>query len=780
MGKSNPRGRKTVDKSKKQKVFRSKGNKKGPFKNKKKSESDKVGNKRTYCFNRYRDKNRVEEELAKKRKIEETIEEQYDKSDSEEEANPIQQLLSTFSTKEKAINNLVESSDESEVSDHDNADEEDVNLDENQLSEDEIDDSNITEDDNEMEQEIQLDETAGDACEDETIDDQELDVDTEKDDTLIDSNDPFTIHLRDDLHESILNSVSNNPQIIDTTNINWPCLGRMNIQIPKSSQNEMKQKSVKSVTVLEDIVYALPGKIPTKILTVNWNKTSVKNQIQSHIAPANKINLSRRECELSDQLTPLQKEMFSIINNYQDFYYPERSFTNAEEIRFVYCLHALNHILKTRTKILHHNARLFKKDEVPDEFRDQGLVRPKVLIIAPFKDSAYRIIKLMADILVPENSSQIMNINRFEQDFTGGELAMPKKNPKPEDYELTFSGNTDDTFRIGLSVTKKSLKLFSDFYSSDIIIASPLGLRMIVGAEGEEERDFDFLASVELLILDQAEIFLMQNWDHLLHILDHLHLQPKKTHGTDFSRLRSWAVNGWTKYYRQTLLFSSVSLPEINSLFNKKCFNYAGKIRVHNPVDAGSVRQVAVQVPQVFRRIDVKDAITALDSRFEYFIKEIIPQYKDSIMAHTMIYVPSYFDYVRIRNYFKKEDVSFVQICEYSKDAKIARARDMFFHTEAHFLLYSERFHFFRRVRVKGIRHIIFYQPPIFPHFYSELCNLMQEANQNKYGGSESNMTVTVLYTKYDLQQLSAVVGTERTAKMVQSEKNVHMFMTEE
>lgn len=70
----------------------------------------------------------------------------------------------------------------------------------------------------------------------------------------------------------------------------------------------------------------------------------------------------------------------------------------------------------------------------------------------------------MADILVPENSSQIMNINRFEQDFTGGELAMPKKNPKPEDYELTFSGNTDDTFRIGLSVTKKSLKVYPYLY----------------------------------------------------------------------------------------------------------------------------------------------------------------------------------------------------------------------------------------------------------------------------------------------------------------------------
>jgi U3 small nucleolar RNA-associated protein 25 len=51
---------------------------------------------------------------------------------------------------------------------------------------------------------------------------------------------------------------------------------------------------------------------------------------------------------------------------------------------------------------------------------------------------------------------------------------------------------------LGIAVTKKALKLFTDFYASDILLASPLGLRMVL------ENDADFLASVELLIMDQV------------------------------------------------------------------------------------------------------------------------------------------------------------------------------------------------------------------------------------------------------------------------------------
>lgn len=85
-----------------------------------------------------------------------------------------------------------------------------------------------------------------------------------------------------------------------------------------------------------------------------------------------------------------------------------------------------------------------------------------MLIVVPFRDSAYRIVQMLIDILVTEDKGNVINKNRFIDDFTGNELIMPKKNPKPEDYETTFHGNCGDDFKIGITITKKSLKVTID------------------------------------------------------------------------------------------------------------------------------------------------------------------------------------------------------------------------------------------------------------------------------------------------------------------------------
>ena len=56
---------------------------------------------------------------------------------------------------------------------------------------------------------------------------------------------------------------------------------------------------------------------------------------------------------------------------------------------------------------------------------------------------------------------------------------------KPEEWIEMFAKNNDDFFRLGMSINRKSCTLYSDFYESDIILASPLGLRLLTGANGQ-------------------------------------------------------------------------------------------------------------------------------------------------------------------------------------------------------------------------------------------------------------------------------------------------------
>ncbi|XP_072504033.1 U3 small nucleolar RNA-associated protein 25 homolog isoform X1 [Notamacropus eugenii] len=512
----------------------------------------------------------------------------------------------------------------------------------------------------------------------ETIDHKALQKDGSSAVKASEATDPFLQHTNKELKEKEIQAIATNPKI--TQQLKWSTLGQLVFSTQFHTLDTFKPpKDIDLMTLHLQ-----------KPLDSTWPK--INSQFLS--GPS----------KPSGSFSPLQKELFSIMNSYRDLLYPERTaLGNGEEIRHVYCLHAMNHVLKANAQVLGNNSK--RRDKKPrageddDAFRDQGLTRPKVLIVVPFREAALRVVQLFISLLEVGSKKKIdvSNKKRFKGEYGSDPDERPPNLKRPEDYDAVFAGNIDDHFRIGVAVLQRSIRLYAPFYSSDILIASPLGLRTIIGAEGEKKRDFDFLSSIEILIIDQVDIYLMQNWEHVLHLMNHMNLLPLDPHGVDFSRVRMWSLNNWSKYYRQTLLLGALQETQINSVFSKYCVNHQGQVTVRSIPMIGSIGQVLVQLPHVFQRLEAENLLSVIDARFHFFVDKILPQYHDAVMSHTLIYVPSYFDFVRLRNYFQKEELNFTHICEYTERSGVSRARHFFLQGERQFLLFTERFHFYKR-----------------------------------------------------------------------------------
>jgi len=300
--------------------------------------------------------------------------------------------------------------------------------------------------------------------------------------------------------------------------------------------------------------------------------------------------------------------------------------------------------------------------------------------------------------------------------------------------------------------TRKSVKLFAEFYGCDIIIASPLGLRMSI----EKEKNADFLSSIEILVVDHMDTLAMQNWEHVQFVFSNLNKLPKESHNTDFSRIKPWYLDGHSAYLRQSILLSAFETPETRALFNTHLHNVAGKLRTEK-------RWGAVHVPdgldQNFVQFDCVNPKDEADKRFNYFTTQMLPAVQKSAVqsANTAIFIPSSFDFIRVHNYFRKSaGVSFAVLSEYSTNQNISRARQAFFQGKKSFLLISERFHFYKRYKIRGIRNLIFYGLPDHPQYYTELLSypFLDE------GVDVSDVTCRVLYSKYDWFKLERIAGT--------------------
>ena len=121
------------------------------------------------------------------------------------------------------------------------------------------------------------------------------------------------------------------------------------------------------------------------------------------------------------------------------------------------------------------------------EIRDQGFTRPSVLVLVPFRSWALRWVDSFTKH-TPKPGYQIENYSRFVNEYSlppdaTDKLEAAPPGTYPQDHVEMFRGNIDDSFRLGIKFTRKSVKLYADFYHCDLIIASPLALRMSIEKE---------------------------------------------------------------------------------------------------------------------------------------------------------------------------------------------------------------------------------------------------------------------------------------------------------
>ena len=465
------------------------------------------------------------------------------------------------------------------------------------------------------------------------------------------------------------------------------------------------------------------------------------------------------------------------IFGYQDVLFGARTVQNAGRLRDITCLHALNHILMGRDRVLKNNAKLAAATEDDDvEYRDQGFTRPKILFLLETKQACVRVLDSITKLFGFE---QHENKKRFLDSFSITEQKF--SDDKPADFRELFEGNDENEFRVGVKLTRKALKLFSTFYNSDIIFASTLGLRRAIESGDPKKRDYDFLSSIEMVIMEQADATLMQNWEHAEFVIEHLNLQPKDAHGCDFSRVRSWYLDDHAKYIRQTIVLSAYLTPKINTLYNKHMRNVAGRLKYTPDYTSGLIESLSYGIKQTFLRFESPSHLTDPDARFKYFSSTIMP----SVMRlpkpleggpGVLVFIPSYLDFVRIRNSLVDTEISFASISEYTDATDVRKARSHFMNGKHSLLLYTGRAHHFHRYNIRGVKRVVFYGVPENPLFYEEVLGFIGKSIE-RAEISRAEAGVRVCFSKWERMELERIVGGKRVGKMVGDRGDVFDFV---
>ena len=527
-----------------------------------------------------------------------------------------------------------------------------------------------------------------------------------------------------------------------------------------------------------------------KIGTFTYKTSTDKPSLykQSYISKRLEENEILNVIKYDDKMTQQSEENFypmfyKYLDNYRDIQVNQSDLEMRTQMMKIYLFHILNHIFKRKEQIelndnidkivndtatskeeivtkelfISHEAEFISQyhDEhkqqqnnngqfVPYQMnidkqykvnqtegvniKDQGFTYPKCLILVPYKKHARLIMEEIVNIFSKGSWKGISNKKKFKEEYS--------------EFD-----SEDDCFRMGINISyfDNKIKLYTPFDESDIIIASPLGLKLSNPNNNNEDsaaknrKIYDFLSSIEILLVDFAEVFIYQNIEHLNEILSFLNKMPKNNQNiVSIDRINDNFIKGLSQNLRQSIFVSHFKSLDIDMIINEYCSNINGIVNItedyQNQVEKIkhelSEKHSDVNANEYEIRFEFKMLIhlkgeNPYDDKFNYFTKSIWNNLYESFDRHTLIFVASPFDFLRLKSFYKQYSKSVLFINEDSDKKDWQRNRLYFEQARFKFLLYSERGHFYKKINLRFAKNIFFYSLPEDPNIFTEIVNMI-------------------------------------------------------
>mmetsp|Transcript_92206 Transcript_92206/g.246529 ORF Transcript_92206/g.246529 Transcript_92206/m.246529 type:complete len:571 (-) Transcript_92206:53-1765(-) len=497
-----------------------------------------------------------------------------------------------------------------------------------------------------------------------------------------------------------------------------------------------------------------------------------------------------------DDMGADESVLFHCMSSYRDVLFYEQSHINGDKVRKVAMLHLANHVRKA------HNRWRWNMDAItvalssgtplPDEesVRDQGPARTRVLVLCAFRSIAFNLASWFTSLLSQKKT--VRRLDLLTERYLPGDDSVP--NTFPEHAHL-FSGSSNDRFVFGAAVSRRSVTLFTRLAESDIIFASPLGLRGLVKADHGYTEHTDLLSSVEIMYVDRADALKMQNWEHVLESCRATNCPPVNLGQCDIRRLRRPAADGLLRAYRQTIVFADGKSPDFLAILNEgprtrkqkrnasvvdgedelrvalgrkhsdviRNRNHRGTIRLSKPCSSGVVSTVTASgvSKQAFLSVQCTTLVDTTTRHLKAF-EERFWNAGGSSLEGLVIIVPSYLELISIRKLLRNDKRHVAFIYEYTNQVDLRRLRREFNKRSCSALITTERY-FWYRPSLPRFEHIFFFKPLETPALYVQI---MRRAI------NPSCATVLTLFSRFDVFALERLCGESMAKKMAKSEGN--------